>query len=169
MRKLIILGLMAATVAPVTAASAQSQGEIRRDRRDVREQERQLDNAYRRGDARDIRDERGDVRDARRELREDVNDRNRQWGRNDWRNYRQGNRGLYSRGNWNSPYRYRVFRPGVTISAGYFAPRYVIADPWRYRLPIARPGTRWVRFYDDVLLVDTRRGVVLDVIRGFYW
>ena len=44
----------------------------------------------------------------------------------------------------------------------------MIADPWRYRLPPARGYQRWVRHYDDVLLVDVRRGVVIQVIRGFY-
>jgi hypothetical protein len=28
---------------------------------------------------------------------------------------------------------------------------------------------RWVRFYDDLLLVDVRRGYVVDVIRNVYW
>ena len=28
---------------------------------------------------------------------------------------------------------------------------------------------RWVRNYDDLMLVDIRRGIVIDVIRGFYW
>ena len=46
---------------------------------------------------------------------------------------------------------------------------YWINDPWRYRLPPAGYGQRWVRHYDDVLLIDTRRGVVLRVINSFYW
>ena len=39
----------------------------------------------------------------------------------------------------------------------------------RYRLPPAGRWQRWVRHYDDVLLVDTRRGTVIRVIRHFYW
>ena len=46
--------------------------------------------------------------------------------------------------------------------------RYIIDDPWRYRLPRAGWGQQWVRHYSDVILVDTRRGVVIQVIRGFY-
>ena len=169
MRKLIIFGLMAATVLPVAApASAQSRGEIRRDRQDVREERRELQDARRRGDRGDIRDERRDVREARRELREDVRDR-RNWGRNDWRGYRQGNRRLYNRGNWRAPFAYRTFRPGLAIGTSYYSPRYYISDPYRYRLPHARNGLRWIRHYDDVLLVDVRRGRVVDVIRNFYW
>ncbi|MEG3124474.1 RcnB family protein [Sphingomonas sp. GB1N7] len=175
MRKLIITALIAATAFPAIA-SAQSDGEIRRDRRDVRQEQRELNNAYRRGDRRDVRDERRDVRDARQELREDVRDRRddrrddrRNWGRNDWRGYRDGNRGLYARGNWNAPFRYTAFRSGIRIAPSYYGSRYFIADPWRYRLPNPGWNQRWVRHYNDVLLVDTRRGVVVDVIRNFYW
>ena len=167
MRKLIILGLMAATAFP-SAAMAQSRGELRRDRQDIREEQRELNQAVRRGDRRDIREERRDVREARQEYREDRQDRNRNWGRDDWRGYREQNRGIYARGNWRAPWRYQTFRPGARIGAGYYGQRYWIADPWRYRLPQAGRNQRWVRNYDDVLLVDTRRGVVIDVIRSFY-
>ena len=171
MRKLIITALIAATAFPAVA-SAQSNGEIRRDRRDVRQEQRQLNDAYRRGDRHDIRDERRDVRDARQELREDVRDRRddrRNWGRNDWRGYRDSNRGLYARGNWNAPFRYTAFRSGIRIAPNYYGSRYYIADPWRYRLPNPGWNQRWIRHYNDVLLVDTRRGIVIDVIRNFYW
>lgn len=168
MRKLILIGLMAATIAPV-AAQAQSQQEIRRDRRELREERRDLDRAYRYGDRNDIRDERRDVRDARRELREDIADRNREWRRDDWRSYRNNNRGLYARGTWRAPFRYSTFRVGGRIGPAFYGSRYFIADPWRYRLPPARGYARWVRHYDDVLLVDTRRGIVLDVYRNFFF
>ena len=183
MRKLILTALIAATAFPViapTVANAQSNGEIRRDRRDVRQEQRQLNDAYRRGDRSDIRNERRDVRDARQELREDVGDRRndwrdnrrddrRNWGRNDWRGYRDQNRNIYARGNWNAPFRYNVFRSGVRIAPTYYGSRYFINDPWRYRLPNPGFNQRWVRHYNDVLLVDTRRGFVIDVIRNFYW
>ena len=45
----------------------------------------------------------------------------------------------------------------------------MIADPYRYHLPLASGYSRWVRHYNDVLLIDYRRGVVLDVIRNFYY
>ena len=173
MRKLITAALLAATMFPATAI-AQSRDELRRDRQDIREERRDLNRAYARGDRRDIREERQDLREARREYREDRRDfrddrRDRQYGRNDWQNYRNGNRALYARGNWRAPVPYQPFRPGVLIAAPYYGSRYVIADPGRYRLPPARGATRWVRHYNDVLLIDSRRGVVLDVLRNFYW
>jgi hypothetical protein len=36
-------------------------------------------------------------------------------------------------------------------------------------LPAAYGSYRWVRYYDDVLLVDVRNGRVVDVIRDFFW
>lgn len=169
MRKLIAGLLIAATTLPVAAvpAAAQSNAELRRDRREIRDERRDLRDAQRYGDRRDVRDARGDLRDARREYREDLRDR--RWGNDDWRRYRQDNRRLYSRGNWNAPFRYQQFRPGVRIRPAYYGPRYVIADPWRYRLPPIGGVQRWVRHYDDLLLVDVRRGTVLRVIPNFYW
>lgn len=184
MRQLILTALMVATAFPAIApiaASAQSNGEIRRDRQDVRQQEHQLDDAQRSGDRQDVRDERRDVRGARQELRNDVRDRHgdrrdgrnddarRNWGRNDWRGYRDQNRDVYARGNWRAPFRYTSFRTGIRIAPNYFGSQYFINDPWRYRLPNPGFNQHWVRHYNDVLLVDTRRGIVLDVIRNFYW
>jgi Ni/Co efflux regulator RcnB len=162
-----MITLLAAVATPV-AAPAQSQAEVRRSQRDVREERYELDRAYRSGDPRRIRDEREDLREARQELREDVRDRNRAWARDDWRAYRAGHPALYARGGWHAPFRYTSFRPGIRIAPAYYAPRYVVVDPWRYRLPPVRGYQRWVRHYDDVVLVDTRRGVVVDVYRGFW-
>ncbi|MCC2980500.1 RcnB family protein [Sphingomonas sp. IC4-52] len=168
MRNLIISALMAATVIP-GVATAQSYGELRRDRQEIREERRDVREAQRRGDWRDVREERRELRDARREYREDLRDRERRWGRNDWQSYRSQNRALYSRGNWRAPFRYNSWRPGVRIAPTYYGQRYWISDPWRYRLPPARANARWIRHYNDVVLVDYRRGIVLDVIRNFYW
>ncbi len=173
MRKIITAALLAAVAMPAVAlpsvANAQSNAELRRDRRDIREEQRELRDARQRGDYRDVREQRRDVRDARQEYREDLRDRDRRWAENDWRYNRDRNRALYARGTWRAPFRYTSFRAGVRIGAPYYAPRYVIADPWRYHLPPAGRFQSWVRHYDDLLLVDTRRGVVLRVIPRFYW
>lgn len=171
MKKFITVALLAAVAMPVAipAAQAQSNRELRRDRQDIREEQRDLRRAERYGTPRQIREQRRDVREARREYREDLRDRDRRWGNDDWRGWRNSNRSLYNRGNWRAPFRYNSFREGGRIGVNYYNPRYRIADPWRYRLP--RPGFNqsWVRHYDDLLLVDTRRGTVIRVIRNFYW
>ena len=156
MRKLIILGLLTATVAP-SVASAQSYGEARRSERQLREEKRDLRQAQRYGDRGDVRDERRDVREARREVRED------------WRDYRRSHRNVYRGGNWRAPFRYTAWNSGAQLRPVYYSSRYYIADPYRYRLP--RPGAnlRWVRHYNDVLLVNVRTGRVVQVHRGFFW
>ena len=153
MRTLILTALVAATVMPI-AAEAQSRGEMRHDRREIRD------------DRRDLRDDRRDYRDDRRDYR---GDRNRRWGDNDWRSWRNTDRRAYARGNWRAPFRYNTFRAGVRIAPSYYSSSYWLADPWRYRLPPVGYGQRWVRHYDDLLLVDTRRGRVIRVINNFYW
>lgn len=156
MRKLIILGLIAATAMP-GAAMAQSRGEVRDSARELRQEQRELRDARRYGDRRDVREERRDVREARREVRED------------WRDYRRSNRNVYRAGNWRAPFRYTRWNEGARIRPVYYSSRYYISDPYRYRLP--RPGNnlRWVRHYNDVLLVNVRSGRVMQVHRGFFW
>jgi Ni/Co efflux regulator RcnB len=36
-------------------------------------------------------------------------------------------------------------------------------------MPYAPPGYRWIRYYDDLVLVDTWDGRVADVIYDFFW
>jgi Ni/Co efflux regulator RcnB len=38
-----------------------------------------------------------------------------------------------------------------------------------YGLPYAPPGTEWVRYWNDAVLVDMYTGEVVDVIRDFFW
>jgi len=168
MRKPILMALMAAAAVLPVAAQAQSNAELRHDRRDIRQEQRELQDARRDGTRGDVREERRDVRDARQEYREDRRDRDRRWGRDDWRGWRDRNPGYYARGSWNAPFRYTPFRAGLRIAPVYYGTRYVIVDPWRYHLPAAGWGRTWVRHYNDAILVDTRRGIVIDVIRGFY-
>lgn len=167
MRKLIVTTLLAATLLPV-AASAQSNEDLRHDRQDIRREQHDLNRAYRSGDPRAIHEERRDLHDARRDYRDDLRDRDRAWGRDDWRGWRDHNPNWYARGRWEAPFRYTAFRPGLRIAAPYYGPRFIIADPWRYHLRRPAYGQQWVRHYDDVILVDTRRGYVIDVIHGFY-
>ena len=157
MRKLIILGLMAATVLP-RMASAET-GELRRDRQDIREEQRELRDARRDGDRKDVRDERRDVRDARQEYRED------------WRDYRRDHRDAFRRPAYAGPrgFRYRPVTVGYRLQPIYYGPRYLIADSYRYRLPRAHGPERWVRYGNDVLLVNIRSGRVITVYRDFFW
>lgn len=159
MRKIILAALAATTLLPV-AASAQSYGEVRRDSRELRDDRRDLRDAQRRGD-------RGDVRDARRELREDRQER-----REDWRDYRRSHADVYRRGGYNGPrgYRYRPVNVGYRFAPEYYGRNYWINDYQTYRL--ARPGygyQRYIRYGNDVVLVDTRNGRAVNVFNGFFY
>ncbi len=109
------------------------------------------------------------------------NDRrnDRQWDRTwrnnsryDWSNYRSRNRTVYRLGRYNAPYSsYRYSRIGVgfTLGSPFYRQNYWLSDPWQYRLPEVYGPYRWVRYYDDVVLVDVYTGQVVDVIYDFFW
>lgn len=131
----------------------------------------------RRGD-RDGRDWRNDRnwRDGRRgDRRNWRNEWNRGW-RNDnrynWSYWRSRDRNRYRLSPYYSPYRnwsYRRFSVGLFLDSLFYSQRYWIGDPWQYRLPPAPYGTQWVRYYNDVILVDIYTGEVVDVIYDFFW
>ena len=126
---------------------------------------------------RDLRHDRREWRheQERRADRRDHDRWDRDWRhdrRYDWRDYRYRNRDLYRWGRYYSPYRnhrYNRLSIGFSLGSLFYSDRYWINDPWQYRLPHAYPGTRWVRYYDDVLLVDLYTGEVIDVIHDFFW
>jgi hypothetical protein len=91
--------------------------------------------------------------------------------RYDWRRYRDRNRSIFRIGNYYDPFGwgYRPLSIGFTLYSGYYQPNYWIDDPWEYRLPPVYGPYRWVRYYDDAVLVDIFTGEVVDVIRGFFW
>ena len=163
MRKMIIVALAATVLSPIAipaAASAQSRGEVRRDTREIRQDRRDVQRARTYGD-------RGDVRDARQELREDRQER-----REDWRDYRRTHRAAYSPGRYYGPrgYAYRPVTVGYRFAPSYYGRNYWINDYARYRLP--RPGygyQRWVRYGNDVVLIDVRSGRVVQVYNSFFY
>ena len=101
---------------------------------------------------------------------------NRDWRRDnryDWQAYRFSNRNFYRQSRYYDPfgsrYGYQRFSIGIRIGSSYYNDRYWISDPFAYRLPYADGPYRWVRYYDDVLLIDLRDGAVVDVIHDFFW
>jgi hypothetical protein len=110
------------------------------------------------------------------------NDRgdNRRWsnswrrdGRYNWRGYRNSNRNIFRMPRYYAPhgygYGYRRFSIGVTLGALLFSQNYWIDDPFYYRLPPAYGQYRWVRYYNDALLVDIYTGEVVDVEYDIFW
>ena len=96
------------------------------------------------------------------------------WRHNDrynWRDYRNRHRSTFHLGLYYDPFgwNYRPYQIGWRLWPSYYSNRYWINDPYAYRLPYAPPGTTWVRYYSDAILVDTFSGEVIDVIRDFFW
>lgn len=140
MKKLILASLAALVLVP-SAGMAQPAGQLHRDRHDVRDAQRDVRDARR-----DVQDARRDVRDARHDYRQDVRAYNRA---HPWRA---------------APFRYKRFTDGARIQPVYYGRQYVIADYQRFRWTKPRANQRWVRHYDDALLVNTRTGRVVKVM-----
>jgi hypothetical protein len=157
------------------------------DRRWDRNQNRQIDRRFDRNDN-EVVDRRYDrnrdgyrdrpvYREARQDYRYDRGHSqwNQSWRsdrRYDWRGHRNRYNNYYRPGRYYAPYRnhnYNRISIGFSLGGGYYGSRYWISDPWHYRLPAAYGSYRWVRYYDDVLLVDVRNGYVADVIHNFFW
>jgi Ni/Co efflux regulator RcnB len=132
--KKLILASLAALAFVPSIATAQPANELRRDRQDIRH------------DQRDVRDQRRDVRDARQDNRDDVRNYNRA---HPWRA---------------APFRYQRFTVGARIQPAYYGRNYAVTDYRQFRW--AKPGAnqRWIRHYDDALLVNVRTGRVVKVV-----
>lgn len=163
MRRMIMAALAATALVPVTfipiAAQAQSAREVRDSQRDLRRDQRNLRDAQRFGTKRDVRDARRDVRSSQRELRQD------------WRDYRRTNRNVFRQPAYVGPrgYTYRPVAVGHRFQPAYYGNRYWVNNFSTYRLPPPGRNARWVRYGNDVVLVDTRNGRVLQVYDRFFW
>ena len=191
MKRFLLAAATLATLTGPVAASAQSYGEVRHDRREVNQQQNQLQNAREKarrdgvvtpGERRDIQGERRDVQGARQELRSDTRDmnranrfdrNNRNWwrGRNDFRGY-NGRRAGY----WYAPgYGYRQidrrwanyrWARGAVVPYGYRS--FYVQDPFFYGLRPAPYGTRWVYIDNNLVLMSLATGVIMDIVYGAY-
>jgi hypothetical protein len=99
----------------------------------------------------------------------------REWRREpryDWNRYRSERRSAFRLPRYYAPYGwnggYRRFGVGMPLAPMLYTPRYWIYDPYAYRLPDAEEPYRWVRYYDDALLVDIEDGTVVDVIHDIF-
>ncbi len=167
--------------------SALQNGTVTRDQfRNDRRDDRQDFNRDRRDDRQDYRtDRRDDRRDYRNDRGRAIGNgnwtvRNRDWNRSwrsdrryNWQDWRSRNRNAYRLPRYYAPrgyhYGYQRFGIGVTLGSILFSQNYWISDPWAYRLPPADGPYRWVRYYNDALLVDIHSGEVVDVINDIFW
>lgn len=158
MRNILLTALAATVLIPVTV-SAQSAREVHRDQREVERGKAEVRRDVAQGRMKEARE------DAR-EVREDMRETNR-----DWRDYRRTHRAVFQHGAYRGPrgYVYRPVTVGYRFAPSYYARTYWITDPATYRLRPAGSGLTWVRYGNDVVLVNLRSGRVVEVIRDFFW
>ncbi len=115
------------------------------------------------------RQEQTNQRDMQQRQRAEVRQTVRAPAREAWQDYRQTHREAFRAPKFKSRNTYRTFAIGTRLNTSYYGSAYRVNDYARYRLP--RPGRAqaYVRNYNDLLLVNTRSGVVLKVLRNFYW
>lgn len=103
---------------------------------------------------RDWRHDRQEVRNDRRELRQDRRDMRR-------------NRTAYIApyGGW----RYQPVSTGYQLRPRFYGQRYWVSDYGRYHVAAPRRNLRWVRYGNDLLLVNVRNGRVLQVRHNVGW
>lgn len=117
----------------------------------------------------------GGRRDGGNRYARDGRDWNRGWRDNrqyDWRGWRGDHRDSFRLGRYYAPYRgwsYRRFSVGFFLQPLFFGSSFWINDPFYYRLPPAYGPYRWVRYYDDALLVNIYTGEVVDTIYDIFW
>lgn len=66
--------------------------------------------------------------------------------------------------NWPSGYRYQRWSFGMTLPSIFWAQNYWISDYSNYGLGYPPPGTVWVRYNDDAILIDRYTGEILEVV-----
>ena len=58
----------------------------------------------------------------------------------------------------------KMWRQGERLPGVYITERYYVVEPYRYHLPPAPYGYRWVRVDDDYYLAQTRTGLIAQVV-----
>jgi Ni/Co efflux regulator RcnB len=158
MKKLILIAAMAAMVVPA-AADAQ-QRDRHHDRTNVRQDRTTMrqDRATIRQDRRHVRQDRQGLRGERRNLRQDRRDLRR--------NIRR------SHSAYVAPYRNWSYHPvtvGYRLQPSFYGSRYYISDYGMYNLRAPSRWQQWIRYGNDLLLVNIRTGRVLQVVHYQGW
>lgn len=158
MRKILLVALAATALAP-SVATAQSAREVRHDQREVARDQREVDRDLAKGKYQEAREDAGETRRDQRETQRD------------WRDYRQSHRGVFHRPAYVGPrgYRYRPLSIGATLDRMFWGSNYRLGNYATYRLPYPGRHRMYVRYGNDVLLVNSRNGRVVAVYHNFFW
>ena len=143
MTKFVLLAAIAATVMP--GAAIAQQHNARQDRTEVRHNQRTASS------------DRHNVRTDRRNVS---------------RNTAQRNTGHRARSAYVAPVRNWSYRPvnvGYRLQPSFYGSRYYISDYGAYHVRAPSRWQQWIRYGNDLLLVNIRTGRVLQVIHYAGW
>ena len=168
MRKLLITGLL---LASATAAAAQTSPAVRQDTQQDAAKDRQ-DNS---GDRQDIRQDRQQLHQANvrrlKGLRQERVEHHQELQRNaqelraDQRDQNQ-DRDAWRRSHRTTDRDGDADREGLRLKPNFFTSRYYFNDFGRFGLPAPGTNQRWVRHAHNLVLVNTRTGMVLRVLHN---
>jgi Ni/Co efflux regulator RcnB len=96
------------------------------------------------------------------ETRHDVRHDNRQEAR-------RHNRGWTAYAAPVRNWRYRPVTVGYQLPQSFFGSRYYVSNYTAYQVRAPGRNQRWIRYGDDLLLVNIRSGRVLQVLHNRYW
>ncbi len=94
-------------------------------------------------------------------------------GNHDWRSYQRNTfaqrRYRLPEYRWPRGFDYRRYTYGQYLPEVFFGQDYWIYDYADYSLPYPPPGTVWVRYGPDALLIDRDSGEIVQVIYGVFY
>ncbi len=97
----------------------------------------------------------------------------RQFQKFDWLAVRDAKPNLFKMTHYENPYgrdfSYRPLSVGNYLDTRFAADAFMIRNEASLGLPDDYGPYRWVRYYDDAVLVDMRAGKVIDVVYDMFW
>jgi len=90
----------------------------------------------------------------------------------DWVGWRGAHRDVFHPGYYYPPYggyAYSRIGLGYMLDEAFLDERYWIEDPGTYHLPPVWGTYRWVRYYNDCLLIDIDTGQTVEVLYNVFW
>lgn len=157
MRALIVAALAATSLIPAVAF-AQSAREAAGAQKEVQDGLKEVDEALAKGDVQEAKEDMQEVREDAKEARED------------WNDYKKKNPDVFRTTAYVGPdgYVYTRREVGYVFPPEYRADRYYLNDFGTYRLRAPATGHRYIRYGNDVALVEIATGRVVNLYEGFF-
>jgi Ni/Co efflux regulator RcnB len=157
MRALIVAALAATSLVPA-AAFAQSAREAAGAQKEVQDGLKEVDEALAKGDVQEAKEDMQEVREDAKEARED------------WIDYKKTHPNVFRSTAYVGPDGYVYTRRGVgyVFPPEYRTDRYYLNNFATYRLRAPGAGQRYIRYGNDVALIDIATGRIVRIYESFF-